>query len=108
MDVDNSSRMLDKLHKAGFRISIDDFGTGFSSLSYLKRFPVTELKIDRSFVDGLDLGAEDQSITKAIIAMARELGLDTVAEGVETEAQHETLRKLGCHIGQGYWYAKPL
>lgn len=108
MDVETSSRMLRKLHEVGFRISVDDFGTGFSSLSYLKRFPVNELKIDRGFVDGIANEAEDRSITTAIIAMARELGLKTVAEGVETEAQHEALKKLGCDIGQGYWYSKPL
>jgi EAL domain-containing protein (putative c-di-GMP-specific phosphodiesterase class I) len=100
--------MLRKLHDVGFRISVDDFGTGFSSLSYLKRFSVNELKIDRSFVDGIAGDAEDRSITTAIIAMARELGLKTVAEGVETAAQHEVLRKLGCNIGQGYLYSPPL
>jgi two-component system CheB/CheR fusion protein len=108
MDVETSSRMLQKLHEAGFRVSIDDFGTGFSSLSYLKRFDIHELKIDRSFVDGIATDPDDRSITTAIIAMARELGLKTVAEGVETEAQHETLKNLGCDIGQGYLYSRPL
>ena len=108
MDVESASRMLRKLHEVGFRISVDDFGTGFSSLSYLKRFSVNELKIDRSFVDDIAGDAEDRSITTAIIAMARELGLETVAEGVETPAQHEVLRKLGCNIGQGYLYSPPL
>ena len=108
MDVESASRMLRKLHEVGFRISVDDFGTGFSSLSYLKRFPVSELKIDRSFVDGIASEAEDRSITTAIIAMARELGLKTVAEGVETKEQHEALKNLGCDIGQGYLYSRPL
>jgi diguanylate cyclase (GGDEF)-like protein/PAS domain S-box-containing protein len=108
MDVETASRMLRKLHEVGFRISVDDFGTGFSSLSYLKRFPLSELKIDRSFVDGIADEAEDRSITTAIVAIARELGLNTVAEGVETEAQHEVLKKLGCDIGQGYLYSRPL
>jgi diguanylate cyclase (GGDEF)-like protein/PAS domain S-box-containing protein len=108
MDLESASRMLRKLHEAGFRISVDDFGTGFSSLSYLKRFPVSELKIDRSFVDGIANEAEDRSITTAIIAMARELGLKTVAEGVETHTQHEVLKKLGCDIGQGYLYSPPV
>jgi EAL domain-containing protein (putative c-di-GMP-specific phosphodiesterase class I) len=108
MDVETASRMLRKLHEVGFRISVDDFGTGFSSLSYLKRFSVSELKIDRSFVDDIASDAEDRSITTAIIAMARELGLKTVAEGVETAAQHEVLKKLGCNIGQGYLYSPPL
>jgi EAL domain-containing protein (putative c-di-GMP-specific phosphodiesterase class I) len=74
----------------------------------LKRFSVNELKIDRSFVDDIASDAEDRSITTAIIAMARELGLKTVAEGVETAAQHEVLGKLGCNIGQGYLYSPPL
>lgn len=108
MDVETASRMLQKLHEAGFRVSVDDFGTGFSSLSYLKRFAIHELKIDRSFVDGIASDPDDRSITTAIIAMARELGLKTVAEGVETEAQHETLKNLGCDIGQGYLYSKSL
>ena len=108
MDLESASRMLHKLHEVGFRISVDDFGTGFSSLSYLKRFPVSELKIDRSFVDGIANDAEDRSITTAIIAMARELGLKTVAEGVETHAQHEALKKLGCNIGQGYLYSRAM
>jgi len=108
MDVESSSRMLRKLHEVGFRVSVDDFGTGFSSLSYLKRFPVNELKIDRSFIDGIADETEDKSITTAIIAMARELGLETVAEGVETDVQHEALKKLGCAIGQGYLYSVPL
>ena len=108
MDVENSSRMLRKLHEVGFRVSVDDFGTGFSSLSYLKRFPVNELKIDRSFIDGIADEAEDQSITTAIIAMARELGLQTVGECVENEIQHKALKKLRCDIGQGHWYSIPL
>lgn len=108
MNVESASRMLQKLHEAGFRVSVDDFGTGFSSLSYLKRFPIHELKIDRSFIDGIATDPEDRSITTAIIAMARELGLKTVAEGVETEAQHEALKNLGCDIGQGYLYSKPM
>jgi EAL domain-containing protein (putative c-di-GMP-specific phosphodiesterase class I) len=108
MDVENSSRMLNKLHDVGFHISIDDFGTGFSSLSYLKRFPVNELKIDRSFIEDIDSEAENRSITTAIIALARELGLKTVAEGIETDAQHQMVKALGCNIGQGYLYTRPL
>jgi two-component system CheB/CheR fusion protein len=108
MDVDSASRMLRKFHEVGFRLCVDDFGTGFSSLSYLKRFPVSELKIDRSFIDGIANEPEDRSITTAIIALARELGLKTVAEGVETEDQHEALKALGCDIGQGYLYSRPL
>lgn len=108
MDVERSNSMLQRLHEVGFRISVDDFGTGFSSLAYLKRFSVNELKIDRNFIDGIADETEDRSITTAIIAMARELGLKTVAEGVETDAQHKVLKELGCSIGQGYYYAKSM
>jgi len=108
MDAEVAKLVLRKLHSAGFRISVDDFGTGFSSLSYLKRFPIDEVKIDRSFVDGLGNDLDDQAITTAIIAMAHELGLRTVAEGVESETQHQTLKTLGCDIGQGHFYSEPL
>ena len=108
MDMENSSRILHQLHDAGFRMSVDDFGTGFSSLSYLKRYPLHELKIDRSFVSGLAGNPDDRAITTAIIAMAHELGLQTVAEGVESVVQHEALNVLGCDIVQGYLYSKPL
>lgn len=108
MDADSASRVLNSLHEAGFRVSVDDFGTGFSSLSYLKRLPIHEIKVDRSFIDGIASDADDRAITTAIIAMARGLGLRTVAEGVETEVQQAELRRLGCDIGQGFFYAKPL
>lgn len=108
MDTEIANQILQKLHKSGFHVSVDDFGTGFSSLSYLKRFPIDEVKIDRTFIDGLGNDPDDLAITTAIIAMAHELGLRTVAEGVETEVQHEALKDLGCDIGQGYFYSEPL
>ncbi|MEK7322132.1 MAG: EAL domain-containing protein [Pseudomonadota bacterium] len=108
MDVESASHMLNKLNEAGFRISVDDFGTGFSSLSYLKRLPIHEVKVDRSFVDGIASDADDRAITTAIIAMARGLGLRTVAEGVETQVQETELKRLRCDFGQGYLYSKPL
>ena len=89
------------------RIALDDFGTGYSSLTYLQRFPVDELKIDISFVSGLGKDPEDDVIVAAIVAMAQKLGLDTVAEGVETIEQMDTLRTLGCTIAQGYLVARP-
>ncbi|MCP5056978.1 MAG: EAL domain-containing protein [bacterium] len=100
--------MLWKIKEMGVRISIDDFGTGYSSLSYLKRFPIDELKIDRSFVQGVPEDADDAAIVTAIVAMARSLGQKVVAEGVETEGQLEFLRWLGCDEYQGYLCSKPL
>jgi two-component system CheB/CheR fusion protein len=107
-DVATAMSMLAELEGLGFETSIDDFGTGFSSLSYLKRFPIHELKVDRSFVDGIVTDRDDRAIASAIIGMARSLDLRVVAEGVETAAQLAELQALGCDIGQGYFYAKPL
>jgi EAL domain-containing protein (putative c-di-GMP-specific phosphodiesterase class I) len=88
------------------RLSIDDFGTGYSSLAYLKRFPVTSLKIDRSFVDGLGTDPEDTAIVAAVVELAHALGLLAVAEGVETVAQLDRLRALGCDYGQGWYFGR--
>ena len=89
-------------------ISIDDFGTGYSSLAYLKRLPINELKVDRSFVDGIADDAGDRSIATAIIQMAHALGMGVVAEGVETEEQLHTLHVLGCEVAQGYYFHRPM
>ncbi|HTJ95840.1 MAG TPA: EAL domain-containing protein, partial [Rhodocyclaceae bacterium] len=99
---------LEQLHSAGIGIAIDDFGTGYSSMAYLKRFPVSYLKIDRSFVQDIPGDTEDAAISRAIIAMAHSLKLTTIAEGVETEEQMAFLRDHGCHIAQGYLIGKPL
>jgi EAL domain-containing protein (putative c-di-GMP-specific phosphodiesterase class I) len=99
--------MLERLHQQGVRISIDDFGTGYSSLSYLKRFQAYQLKIDQSFVRDITEDPEDRAIVNAIIHMARSLGIDTIAEGVETEAQLTLLREQGCLEVQGYFFCKP-
>ncbi len=109
--LDNNANVFDNLKVAsenGIAISIDDFGTGYSSLSYLKRLPLSELKIDKSFVDGLGQDKEDEAITLAIISLASAPGLKTVAEGVETQAQLAWLEQQGCHMAQGYLLAKPL
>ena len=99
---------LIELKKLGIEVAIDDFGTGYSSLSYLKTFPIDKLKIDQSFVRGLESDEQDRAIVKAIIAMADALGLKTIAEGIEEEAQARLLKEYGCQQAQGYMYARPL
>jgi len=100
--------VMNNLHRLGIRISIDDFGTGYSSLNYLKRFRASRLKIDQSFVSGLTEDPEDQGIVGAIINLAGSLGLETVAEGVETPGQLAFLREHGCDEAQGYYFSEPL
>ena len=107
-DPANAVSMMNKLHAFGVRMSIDDFGTGYSSLSYLKQFKVYKLKIDQSFVRRLTDDPDDQAIVSAIINLARNLGMQTIAEGVETESQMEYLRRNGCDEIQGYWFSRPL
>lgn len=107
-DPERASHVLRQLHQLGIRISIDDFGTGYSSLSYLKRFPATTVKIDRSFIAGLPGDRDDVAITEAVIAMAHSLGLNVVAEGVETAEQLDTLRHLRCDEAQGYLLGRPM
>ncbi len=105
-DVDNAISMLRDLKQLGVDLSLDDFGTGYSSLSYLKRFPIDALKIDRSFVRDIDSEADDAAIAHAVIAMAHSLGLRVIAEGVESEAQLELLRKYGCDDFQGFLFSR--
>jgi diguanylate cyclase (GGDEF)-like protein/PAS domain S-box-containing protein len=106
----NTPVALDRLRELddlGVRLAIDDFGTGFSSLSYLHRFPIHLLKIDRSFIEHLDNGGEGAALARAIIAMGDTLQIKMVAEGIEGEGQLRELRRLGCHLGQGYLFSKP-
>ena len=104
----NTIDNLNKLRQRGFQIAIDDFGTGYSSLSYLKRFPVDRLKIDQSFVRDMDSDPDDAAIVSTIIAMARNLDLHVIAEGVEKEAHQHLLQGLHCDEAQGYLYSRPL
>jgi EAL domain-containing protein (putative c-di-GMP-specific phosphodiesterase class I) len=107
-DVDYFSKTLADLKALGVRLSIDDFGTGFSSLSYLKRFPVDGVKIDRAFVSALGADPHDSALVAAMLAMADALDLEVIAEGVETPEQLAELRRLGCRRSQGYYLAKPM
>lgn len=107
-DVDSTVQTLNEFKELGLSISIDDFGTGYSSLSYLTRFPIDTLKIDQSFVRDLHIDSDDAAICAAILAMARKLNMNVVAEGVELEEQLKFLRSHGCNQIQGYLYSKPL
>jgi diguanylate cyclase (GGDEF)-like protein/PAS domain S-box-containing protein len=107
-DVEASQDTLTRLRQLGVRLGIDDFGTGYSSMSYLRRFPVDVLKVDRSFVDGLGADPSDSAIVAAIVTLAHTLGLKAVAEGVETPDHLAELRRLGCDYGQGFLMSRPL
>lgn len=107
-DVANALQTLTSLKRLGLSIAIDDFGTGYSSLNYLKQFPIDVLKIDRSFVDGLPQGEQDAQIARAIIAMAHSLNLAVIAEGVETQAQLDFLRRHNCDEIQGFLLGQPM
>ena len=106
-DNEKIKEILKNMDKMGFRISLDDFGTGYSALSYLNKFPVSEIKIDKSFVHGIVDNPDHGLVIQAIISMAKSLGKDLVAEGVETIEQAEFLLKLGCETVQGFLYSKP-
>jgi diguanylate cyclase (GGDEF)-like protein len=107
-DEAHASTMLAKLHRAGVKVWLDDFGTGFSGLSHLRRVPVDGVKIDRSFVADLQRNPDDLALTTAIIAMAHSLGISVVAEGVEKQGQFDLLRERGCDLAQGFWLGYPL
>ena len=100
--------VLTKLRDMGVALSVDDFGTGYSSLSYLSRLPVSELKIDRSFVAGMMRNEGDAKIVRATIDLAHDLGLSVIAEGIETRDAWERLMAMGCDVAQGYYMSRPL
>jgi len=107
-DPNDAVEKMHELKKMGIRLSIDDFGTGYSSLNYLRKLPIDTLKIDKSFIDDITSNQQNQEIVRAILAMARSLNIETLAEGVETAAQRDFLMKEGCEYIQGYYYSKPV
>jgi EAL domain-containing protein (putative c-di-GMP-specific phosphodiesterase class I) len=107
-DSERTVAMLAALDAMGASISIDDFGTGYSALSYLHRFPVSHLKIDRTFVDGIDGQPEKTELVKAMLSIAAALNLGSVAEGVETAQQAAYLKQRGCRAAQGYLFGRPM
>ncbi|MGM0630159.1 MAG: EAL domain-containing protein [Pseudomonadota bacterium] len=107
-DPERAITMMENLSDMGVKLALDDFGTGYSSLSYLKRFPMNSLKVDKAFVDDITINDKDRNMVASIIAMAHNLGLKVVAEGVETKAQLQTLKSLKCEYIQGFYYAKPM
>ncbi|MBW4482242.1 MAG: EAL domain-containing protein [Tildeniella torsiva UHER 1998/13D] len=106
-NIDDTIHVLNGLRRRGIALSIDDFGTGYSSLSYLYRFPINNLKIDRSFVSQMQTSPGHETIVHTIINLGRQLGFRAIAEGIETPQQVNTLKRLGCDYGQGYWFGKP-
>ncbi|HUY03253.1 MAG TPA: EAL domain-containing protein, partial [Rhodocyclaceae bacterium] len=107
-DVDEVIDKMTTLKASGVGFSLDDFGTGYSSLSYLKRLPLDELKIDRSFVNDVLTDTNDAVIVRSIVALGQSLGLTVLAEGVETEGQRDFLTRHDCHAHQGYLFSRPI
>ncbi len=105
---DHTARLLGELKALGVRIAVDDFGTGYSSLAYLRQFPVDSLKIDRTFITGLELSSEAHALTHTLIQLGKALGLQTLAEGVEQHSQVRELQREGCDLAQGFLFARPL
>jgi EAL domain-containing protein (putative c-di-GMP-specific phosphodiesterase class I) len=107
-DLAGAREIMKKLNRLGVRLAIDDFGTGHSSLAYLRQFPVHEVKVDRSFVQGVADSPVDSAIVKAVIDLANAIGITAIAEGVETADQVTELMGLGCRVGQGFYFSEPL
>src|SRR3712207_4333147 len=107
-NIETATHTLEQLRALGVELSIDDFGTGYSSLSYLQRFPVSTLKIDRSFVSRMAESDGTAEIVRTITKLAQNLGMDVVAEGIETEGQRAQLSAFECEFGQGYYFSRPM
>jgi EAL domain-containing protein (putative c-di-GMP-specific phosphodiesterase class I) len=107
-NLESTFETLWKLNGFSIRVAMDDFGTGYSSLAYLKKFPIHLLKIDRAFIRELDRNPEDQTIVKAILAMANTLNIEVIAEGVERVEQLDLLKRFGCGLAQGFYFSKPV
>lgn len=107
-DVETNLRVLRQLAELGLSVAVDDFGTGYSSLAQLTRMPVSVLKIDKAFIDGIESSVESRTVVRAVIGLGRALGMKLVAEGVENEAQLLELRSHGCDSIQGYLFYRPL
>ena len=107
-DVERTIQRLHELKALSIQLVIDDFGTGYSSLAYLRRFPISVLKVDKSFVQRLGMDPQDDAIVRSIVTLASDLGMQVVAEGIETAEQLQLLRSLACDYGQGYYFSRPL
>lgn len=107
-DIEDIIAKMTALQSSGVQLSLDDFGTGFSSLSYLKRLPLNQLKIDQAFVRDLQTNANDAAIASTVVSLGQNLGLDVIAEGVETEGQRDFLGSIGCLRYQGFLFSRPM
>jgi EAL domain-containing protein (putative c-di-GMP-specific phosphodiesterase class I) len=107
-NLNTGAGVIQRLHAMSVGLHLDDFGTGYSSLAYLHSFPVNALKVDKSFVNRMDRVGHQPAIVKAIVSLAANLGMEVVAEGIETRGQANALRALGCRRGQGFLFSKPL
>jgi EAL domain-containing protein (putative c-di-GMP-specific phosphodiesterase class I) len=107
-DLPRAAETLGYLRECGVGVALDDFGTGYSSMLYLRDLPISSVKIDRVFVDGLSQAGDDHAIVSSLLTLARRVGLTAIAEGVETEAQTQLLLSMGCPLGQGYLWSRPL
>jgi EAL domain-containing protein (putative c-di-GMP-specific phosphodiesterase class I) len=108
VDPGRAEAILEDLHRLGVRLSVDDFGTGYSSLAHLLRLPVDEIKVDRSFVSGLLSRRSEAAIVRATVDLGRRLAMTVTAEGVENRETWNKLAELGCDLGQGFWFARPM
>lgn len=107
-NIDDAVEKMTALHALGIRFAIDDFGTAYASLIYLKRLPIDQIKIDQSFINGIDAGESDAAIVRTIIDMSRTMEMEVVAKGVEKDAQHAFLQEHRCNLFQGYLFGRPM